>query len=147
MRTARFLFTALTLLLMAGCATDKVSYDDLWDGFVSPPREARPLVWWHWMNGNITKEGIRKDIEWMHESGISGFHMFDAGMATPQIVDKRIEYMTPEWNDAFSYALSLADSLGMEVSIASSPGWSSTGGPWVSPQDAMKKLVWRQMRV
>lgn len=147
MRTTGHLLAALTIMLAAGCATDTVSYDELWDGFVTPPKEARPLVWWHWMNGNITKDGIRKDIEWMHESGIAGFHIFDAGMTTPQIVDKRIEYMTPEWNDAFSYALSLADSLGMEVTIASSPGWSSTGGPWVTPQDAMKKLVWRQMRV
>ena len=147
MRTVRHLFTALTLIMVTGCTSDKLSYDQLWEGFVSPPKEAHPLVWWHWMNGNITKEGIRKDIEWMHQSGIAGFHAFDAGMATPQIVDKRIEYMTPEWNDAFAYALSLADSLGMEVSIASSPGWSSTGGPWVTPQDAMKKLVWRQMRV
>ena len=53
------------------------------------------------MNGNITKDGIYKDLMWMHRIGIGGFHHFDAGLETPQIVEKRLEYMTPEWKDAF----------------------------------------------
>ena len=116
--------------------------DYLTSGFDNPPAANRPRVWWHWMNGNITKEGIRKDLLWMEGAGIVGFHNFDAGMDVPQVVEKRLPYMTPEWKDAFSYMLDLADSLGMEVSIASSPGWSCTGGPWVKKENAMKKLVW-----
>ena len=53
---------------------------ELYQGFQNPPNEARPRVWWHWLNGNITKEGIRKDLEWMHRIGIGGFHNFDAGL-------------------------------------------------------------------
>ena len=55
--------------------------------------------------------------------------------------------MTPEWKDAFSYAATLADQLGLEMAIAGSPGWSETGGPWVTPAQAMKKLVWSETRV
>ena len=124
-----------------------VSAQDLKKGFQTPPQEARPRVWWHWMNGNITKDGIRKDIEWMHRVGIGGFHNFDAGMATPQVVEKRLTYMSPEWKDAFRYAVMLADSFGMEVATAACPGWSNTGGPWVKPEQAMKKLTWREMNV
>ncbi len=118
---------------------------DLYKQFQNPPKSARPRVWWHWMNGNITKDGIRKDLLWMQKTGIVGFHNFDAGLETPQIVGKRLIYMTPEWKDAFKYAIDLADSLDMEMTIASSPGWSETGGPWVKDEDAMKKLVWRQI--
>ena len=75
----------------------------LYRSFVKPPASARPHLWWHWMNGNITKDGIYKDLMWMHRIGIGGFHHFDAGLETPQIVEKRLEYMTPEWKDAFSY--------------------------------------------
>ena len=71
----------------------------LHEGFQAPPKEARPRVWWHWMNGNITKDGIRKDLLWMKEAGIVGYHNFDAGLETPQIVDKRIPYMSPEWKE------------------------------------------------
>ncbi len=97
------------------------------------------------MNGNITEDGIRKDLEWMHRIGLGGFHQFDAGTSqTPVMVAHRLSYMHPEWQHAFRYAMGLADSLDMEVTIASAPGWSATGGPWVSEADAMKKLVWRQ---
>lgn len=134
----------LTFLL---AASSSLFAQDLLQGFQTPPQEARPRVWWHWMDGNISKDGIRKDIEWMHRVGIGGYHNFDAGMTTPQVVEKRLTYMSPEWKDAFRYAVTLADSLGMEVATASCPGWSNTGGPWVKPEQGMKKLVWREMRV
>jgi len=126
---------------------ETVSLESLKAGFEKPPVEARPQVWWHWMNGNITKDGIYKDIMWMKKSGIAGFHHFDAAINIAQIVEKRLVYMDEGWKDAFRYAISLADSLDMPVTIASSPGWSSTGGPWVKAENAMKKLVWRTVRV
>jgi hypothetical protein len=107
-------------------------------GFLHPPQSAMPRVWWHWMNGNITKEGIKLDLEWMHRVGIAGFQNFDAALQTPQVVDKRLAYMTTEWKDAFKYAISLGDQLGMEMAIAGSPGWSESGGPWVPPAQGMK---------
>ena len=99
------------------------------------------------MNGNITKDGIQKDLAWMKRIGLGGFHNFDASLSTPQIVDQRLIYMDEGWKDAFAYASQQADSLGLEMTVASAPGWSATGGPWVEPKDAMKKLVWRTMEI
>ena len=113
-------------------------------GFANPPQSARPRVWWHWMNGNISEEGIKLDLEWMHRVGIAGFHNFDAALSTPQVVHKRLAYMTPEWKHAFKYATTLAEQLGMEEAIAGSPGWSESGGPWVPPSQGMKKYVWSE---
>jgi alpha-L-rhamnosidase len=141
MKTIAFLL--LSISASAQVVATKPS-DPLLDGFVHPPQSARPLVWWHWMNGNISKQGIQLDLEWMHRVGIGGFQNFDAALATPQVVDKRLAYMTPEWKDAFKYATTLADKLGMEEAIAGSPGWSESGGPWVSGPEAMKKYVWSE---
>ena len=80
------------------------------------------------MNGNVTKEGIRSDLEWMNRVGIGGFQNFDASLGTPQIVQKRLIYMTPEWKDAFRSATTLADRLGLEVGVASSAGWNLIRG-------------------
>ncbi|MGN0201980.1 MAG: glycosyl hydrolase [Candidatus Cryptobacteroides sp.] len=113
-------------------------------GFAAPPDEAKPRVWWHWMNGNVTMEGAMADIEWMHRVGIGGFHVFDAGLTTPQIVDHRVSYMSDEWKRIFEACIRKADSYGMETAVAGSPGWSETGGPWVEPARAMKKLVWSE---
>ena len=95
-------------------------------GFLNHPDSAKPRVWWHWMSGNISKEGIKADLEWMKRTGIAGFQNFDANLHTPQIVDKRLVYMTPEWKDAFQFTVKLADQLGLEMAIAGSPGWSET---------------------
>src|SRR5437773_2630533 len=134
------------LIVAAMCAFSpsgwgQTSSDALKQGFQNPPASARPRVWWHWMNGNISQEGIKLDLEWMHRVGIAGFQNFDAALQTPQVVDKRLAYMTPEWKDAFKYAIHLGDQFGMEMAIAGSPGWSDTGGPWVPPSQGMKKYV------
>ncbi len=134
-----FLFWALAL------HTD--AQNPLLQNFQSPPNAAKPRVWWHWMNGNITKEGIQKDLEWMDRVGIGGFQNFDASLFTPQIVKDRLIYMTPAWKDAFKFTTNLADKLGLEMAIAASPGWSVTGGPWVLAKNGMKKYVWSETRV
>lgn len=117
------------------------------NGFQAPPDAAKPRVWWHWMNGNITKEGITKDLEWMKRVGIGGFQNFDASLLTPNVTPKKLVFMTPDWKDAFKHTTDLAQKLGLEMAIAGSPGWSVTGGPWVPASDAMKKYVWSETRV
>lgn len=149
MTTSRKRSFAVTLvfLCLAAIGVAQNSGDDLKKGFENPPASAHPRVWWHWMNGNIAKEGIQLDLEWMHRVGIAGFQNFDAALSTPQVVEKRLAYMTPEWKDAFKYAITLGDQFGMEMAIAGSPGWSESGGPWVAPQQGMKKYVWSETLV
>lgn len=150
LRSAFTSLIATTMLAMPAWADTPVAAaeapatDPLLEAFASPPAEARPRVWWHWMNGNITVDGIAKDLDWMHRIGIGGVQIFDANLATPQVVAKRLAYMTPEWKEAFRFATTKAAGLGMEVAVAASPGWSETGGPWVKPEDGIKKLVWSE---
>ena len=111
-RLSMKLVSVFVLLIFAAAgAIAQSGTDPLKSGFDNPPEGARPRVWWHWMNGNITKEGIKLDLEWMHRVGLGGFQNFDAALATPQVVEKRLAYMTPEWKDAFKYATTLADNL------------------------------------
>src|SRR5271157_4569439 len=149
-RPKKLISAGMVLLLGVSTAiaqTKPLGPDPLKSGFENPPEGARPRVWWHWMNGNITKEGIKLDLEWMHRVGLGGFQNFDAALDTPQVVEHRLAYMTPEWKDAFKYATILADKLGLEEAIAGSPGWSESGGPWVPGSQGMKKYVWSETRV
>jgi len=144
---AAAIFTALICKQSTHIVMAQSSFDELRRNFISPPNSARPRVLWHWMNGNITQEGIKLDLEWMSRIGLGGVQTFDAALDAPQIVDQRLDYMTPPWKDAFRFAVNLADQLGLELAIASSPGWSESGGPWVKPEHGMKKLVWSETRV
>ncbi len=146
MRLNRFLAAALlgtTALSMSASAFAEEA-KSLEAGFENPPQSARPHVWWHWMNGNISEEGIAKDMDWMQRVGIGGLQNFDANLNTPQIVDKRLVYMDDGWKKAFKFTAAEAEKRGLELAIAASPGWSETGGPWVPQEDGLKKLTWSE---
>ena len=149
--TNRFRRSPASTLALAACLVSVTlpaqQADPLAAGFATPPATAHPRVWWHWMNGNITKEGITQDLDWMHRVGIVGFQNFDAALNTPKVVDQRLIYMQPGWQDAFRFAIDKGDSYGFEMAIAGSPGWSETGGPWVKPEQAMKKVTWSETTV
>ena len=82
-RLAKKLITAcLVLLLGIISAAAQSKPDSLKSAFENPPEGARPRVWWHWMNGNITKEGIKLDLEWMHRVGVAGFQNFATRLRT-----------------------------------------------------------------
>ena len=74
------ILTVFVALVLTACGTqhfDSKEFESLQQAFRNPPQSAKPMVWWHWMNGNITPEGLRSDILWMHRAGIGGFHVFD----------------------------------------------------------------------
>ncbi|WP_083273078.1 glycosyl hydrolase [Alteromonas confluentis] len=142
-----FLFTLSKVALSLSLLSFNSAASTLEDDFVTPPQSAKPLVWWHWMNGNVTREGIEKDLAWMNKVGIGGVQNFDAQLMTPKIVDTTLEYMTPAWKDTFEYALGEANKHNFEFGIAASPGWSETGGPWVKPEQGMKKLAWSEITI
>lgn len=116
-------------------------------GFEAPPASAKPHVWSHWVNGNVTLEGITADLEWMSRIGVGGLQLFDVGFHTPALVDRPLIYMSPPWQEALRHTVGVADRLGLELAVASSPGWSHTGGPWVEPRHAIKKVVWSETRL
>ena len=92
-----FLYIAAALVALSGC--DRKVNPELKAGFMNPPHESRPMALWHWMNGNVTKDGIKKDLQWMHDIGLSGFFLFDAAYSDPQVVDTLLPYMSEGWKE------------------------------------------------
>ena len=135
------------LLALVGGAFAQSSGDPLAQGFNNPPDSAKPRTWWHWTGGNVTKDGITKDLEWMKRVGIAGYQLADVSSGSGQTVEKKLMFGTPEWLDAVRHSASEGKRLGLEMAIFSSPGWSEAGGPWVKPSEAMKKLVWSETDV
>lgn len=117
---------------------------DLWDRFITPPDEARPRAWWHWMDGNVDPAGIIRDLTWLHTVGVRGFQLFDGSMGVPLVVAEPVRPGSAAWHEAIQAAVDTSAKLGLELAVATSAGWSATGGPWVEPRDAMKKIVWSE---
>src|SRR4051795_2601287 len=119
-----------------------MDHETLWAGFSTPPDEARPRAWWHWMDGNVDPEGIRLDLEWLHRVGVRGVQMFNGGMGPPLVAPEPVHQGSAAWRDAVRTASDTAHRLGLEFAVATSAGWSAAGAPWGAPRDAMKKVVW-----
>ena len=114
------------------------------EAFLKPPDESKPHTLWHWMNGHVTKEGITRDLEAMKEAGLGGFMLWNASEGIPR---GPVVYMSPEWWELFGHTLDEAERLGLEMSVFNCGGWSSSGGPWVTPERAMQEVVWTEQRV
>ncbi|MFV0327097.1 MAG: glycosyl hydrolase [Bacteroides xylanisolvens] len=110
--------------------------------FVNPPCDARPNTYWEWMNGNIDKEGLTKDLEYMKRANYGGAMIFDAGVGIPR---GSVDYNSSQWKEAVLHAVKEAERLGLGLSIHNSPGYSGTGGPWVPVECSMKQLVWTEV--
>jgi (4-O-methyl)-D-glucuronate---lignin esterase len=112
--------------------------------FRQPPPGAYSKTWWHWMNGNITAEGITLDLEAMKRAGIRGFQIFQVGTGIPK---GPVDYSSAEHTRLLHHAAKEAERLGMEFDIMNCPGWSSSGGPWNPPEFSMKQLTWSETLV
>ncbi|RRJ96937.1 hypothetical protein Ga0100231_024605 [Opitutaceae bacterium TAV4] len=126
-------------------AADGAGDDPLEAGFVQPPPSARPLTWWHWINGHVSKDGIRADLEDMKAAGIAGLQFLDVdghGLAAGPI-----RHGSDAWHENVQYAIETATRLGLTFDIMNCAGWSTSGGPWITPEHSMKMLVWSETPV
>ena len=130
----------LGLVLAAGTALA----DPLDAGFQHPPDSARPETWWHWMNGNLTREGLGADLQAMKDIGLGGATIVNVDCGIPR---GNVPFMSPEWRGLFKYTVQEANRLGLELCIENCAGWSSSGGPWNTPENAMQKLVTSEVHV
>jgi hypothetical protein len=117
---------------------------DLESNFRQPPASARPQTYWFWMNGHATRDGITRDLEAMKRVGLGGAFIFDGGTYLPK---GPVDYLSPAWRDLMAHAVREGHRLGLEIGMHNGPGWSSSGGPWITPDRSMQQLVWTETSV
>ncbi len=143
MKQTAFLAVILLFFISPSCdnsiAQSSNSFKQLEEAFLHPPETAKPWTWWHWISGNITKQGITHDLENMKRAGLGGVIIFNVKRNLP---DGRVRFMSSEWMDLLEHAVSECDRLGLKLGINSCDGWSQAGGPWITPELSMKRLVW-----
>ena len=134
--TRAFLAGASALLM--GCA----AADKREAGFVTPPSSVQTGTYWYWIEGNISKEGVEKDLEAMKAAGINRAFVANiggAGTGDPNSQYK-VEFMSDEWWNITRAALKKATELGIDIGMFNSPGWSQSGGPWIKAGQTMRYL-------
>jgi len=142
----RYLAEILILILISlFCSCSNIqSNPDLEKGFMNPPGSAKPYVWWHWINGNISKDGITRDLEAMAAQSIGGASIFNLQR---QAVEGPVTYGSERWQECITHAFAEAKRLKLELSFQNCGGWATNGGPWVTKDNAMKKLTYKKLLV
>jgi hypothetical protein len=142
--SAIVVFIAIFVLSIAACRgrEDSARIDaggaGLEQGFLNPPDEARPWVYWFIMDGNFSREGVTADLEAMRRVGIGGAILMEVDVGIPR---GPVGFMSPEWRAIFKHAVTEAERLGLELTLNAGPGWTGSGGPWVKPEQSMQHLV------
>ncbi len=129
---------ALLTMMIGLTAGSTGARDQLARHFIHPPDDARAWVYWYFMDGMMTREGLTADLEAMKRAGIGGAIFLEVNIGLPR---GPVEFMGPEWQDLFRHAVREADRLGIEIALGTGPGWCGTGGPWVKPEQSMQHLV------
>ncbi len=137
----RFLGISLLALLAMGKALAAESNTSLEHNFLTPPASARPWVYWFWLNGNITSNGITADLEAMQRVGIGGVLIMEVDQGTPKGF---AAFGSTLWRDLFKHVCAEAARLGLEVNMNNDAGWCGSGAPFITPDLAMQKLVWSE---
>lgn len=145
--SAKALFVSLLCVAAAlslSCSGSAQPLTDLSRSFQNPPASARPWVYWFWLNGNITREGITADLEAMKRVGIGGVLIMEVDQGAPL---GPVSFAGKEWRELFAFVLTEASRLGLEVNMNNDAGWNGSGGPWITPDKAMQKVVWSETEV
>jgi hypothetical protein len=126
--------------------TAQVKLEEL---FQHPPASAKPWVFWYWMQAAISREGIAADLKAMKEAGIGGAYLMPIKDTTARIsaLITPVRTLTPQWWEMVRYAMQEAKRLDLKLAMHVSDGFALAGGPWITPELSMQKIVWSSVTV
>jgi len=139
----RYLFCFACVSNFSFCYAQQNSLESIEQNFLHPKESAKPWVFWYWMHGAVSKEGITADLEAMKAVGIGGAYLMpiqDTLSAIPFSVTVR--QLTPQWWDMVRFAMLEAKRLDLKLAMHVSDGFALAGGPWITPELSMQQLVW-----
>lgn len=136
----------ILVILLINCSPiiGQAQNNTLEQGFKNLPQSGKARTMWFWINGNVSKTGITADLEAMKEIGLQGALIFNVSLQHPA---GAATYLSPKWLELFHFAALEAQRLGLELSFHNGAGWSSTGGPSITPQYAMQEVVYAELTV
>ncbi len=134
-------FIFIIFLLLSGCipsGNSEISFDQIEEVFTNAPDSIQTSAYWYWMSDNVSKEGVIKDLQAMKKAGIN--RAFIGNIGGQGVSYGPVKMFTDEWWKVLHTALKTATELDIEIGIFNSPGWSQSGGPWVSKEQSMRYL-------
>jgi hypothetical protein len=135
MKKIKLIFLFISIVVIVEAQTS------LYDQFNHPPVEAKPWTFWYWMHGAVSKPGIKADLEAMKQIGLGGAYLMTIRGVEGTDYPNSVSQLSPEWWEMVRYSMQEADSLGLKLGMHVSDGFALAGGPWITPEESMQKVV------
>jgi hypothetical protein len=141
-------FVVLPALTILGCS-DSINHSipdikEIQSGFITPHESNNLWCYWYWINDDISKEGITRDLEAMKQAGIGAAFI---GNINPPEVDGPVPLFSEEWWECMVHAVNEGKRIGVDIGSFNCPGWSQSGGPWVTSEMAMRYLTYSETTI
>ncbi|MFV8341299.1 glycosyl hydrolase [Flavobacterium sp. XS2P39] len=136
------------IILVTGLVSGQVPHQEGAALFQPTKESSKPWVYWYWMQSAYSKTGITADLEAMKQAGIAGAYLMSIkGPTEPPLINPPVLQLSAEWWDMVHWALTEADRLGLKIAFHAADGFAVAGGPWITPEMAMQKVVWSETAV
>ncbi|MDR3219313.1 MAG: DNA-binding protein [Dysgonamonadaceae bacterium] len=136
------------ILLLLFLSINRIPAQQIEKLWASSSEESRPWVFWYWMQGAVSKEGITADLEAMKEVGLGGAYLMPIkGAPEKPFITPVVEQLSPLWWEMVDFAFKEADRVGIKIGFHVCDGFALAGGPWITPERAMQKVVWSRTNI
>lgn len=118
--------------------------------FASGSEYTKPWTFWYWMYGEVNENAIVADLQAMRDAGIGGFYLMPIKGKSdiPKDADGKplykgdAEQLSPNWWKMVDKVYETSEKLGLQMGIHISDGFALAGGPWIKPEESMKRVVY-----
>lgn len=144
-----FRWAAAVLFMSIGFAAQSIEVNgqSLDQEFVSPPKSSRPETWFHLIGGNVEKKALTVDLEAVAQAGFRGIQLFHGRGRPWPGVKKQIQTLSKDWDSLIAHVVNETQRLSLFFTMQNCPGWAMSGGPWITPDKAMRHLIWSRVEL
>ena len=143
-----FLFLVIVIIAFVQCTPtskkSQVDFETIVSDFKTPTDDNTLWCYWYWIGDDISKEGITKDLESMKAAGIGAAFI---GNINPAEKDGPVPMLSEDWWSHMVHAVNEGKRLGVDIGSFNCPGWSMSGGPWITSDKAMRHMVYSETTV
>jgi hypothetical protein len=148
MKSTPLLYLLIIVTAFVQCTvpikTSQADFDTIVSNFKTPTNDNTLWCYWYWIGDDISKEGITKDLESMKAAGIGAAFI---GNINPEEKDGPVPMLSEEWWSHMVHAVNEGKRLGVDIGSFNCPGWSMSGGPWITSDKAMRHMVYSETTV
>lgn len=142
LKARRVIAPLVALALATPAAAAAPAGSALWQTFLQPPADARPMVRWWWFGPSATTTEIDREIAAMRAEGFGGFEVqatYPLSPDDPARGIRNVPFLSPPFLAALRHAGETARAADMRIDVTLGSGWPY-GGPSVPITQASQEV-------